>query len=263
MIARVRSLLYHLLFLIWTFGLAIPILPLLLAPRSWIVAAARLWQNGTLFLLRVVVGLRWEVRGRENIPTGPALIASKHQSAWETVVFHNLLSDPAFILKKELQAIPFIGWYLTKHGMVPIDRKAGAAAMKVMLRGAQAALQRGSQVVIFPEGTRTGLDQAAPYNPGVGLLYASLDMPVVPVAVNSGLFWPRRGLVIRPGTVTIEFLPAIPPGMDRRQFIATLQDRIEAAVARLVDEAAPGLRGDSDNVDKIVDEPPGDPRPTR
>ncbi len=227
-----RSLLFQVLFYAWTAGLCILYLPLLAAPRSWIMAGARVWVRGGLLLLHVIVGLSHEVRGRENIPSGAALIVAKHQSMWDTLVFHTLLSDAVFILKKELIAIPFFGWYLKKAGSVPIDRSAGARALKQMAEATRQALAKGRQVIIFPEGTRTAPGDSRPYNSGVALLYG-LGAPVVPVALNSGLFWGRHTFLRKPGTIAIEFLSPMPEGLDRRVFLKDVQDRIEGACRQL------------------------------
>lgn len=232
----IRSLAFQALFLTWTLTLSLLYLPLLAGPRRVLVGAARLWLAGNLFLVRVVAGLSWEVRGRENLPPGGVLVAAKHQSAFDTMIFHMLLGDPAFILKKELLRLPFIGWYLSRHRMIAIDRKAGIRALKQMAAEAKDAAAEGRQVVIFPEGTRTAPGDTAPYHSGVAMLYDALGVPVVPVALNSGLFWARESILRRPGRVVVEILPAIQPGMDRRAFLADLQGRIEAATNRLVEE---------------------------
>lgn len=232
----VRSLLFHLLLYAWTAMLAVGYAPLLLGPSAWVNAGARLWVHGALVLARLVVGLGYEVRGREHRPKGPAIVASKHQSMWETMVFHVVLDQPVYILKQELIRIPFFGWLLSKAGSIAIDRSAGGKALKHMAQASKAALARGKQVIIFPEGTRTSLGATRPYQSGVGLLYG-LGAPVVPVALNSGVFWGRHTVLRKPGTIVLEFLPPMPDGMDRRAFIDALQQRIEAASVRLQAEA--------------------------
>ncbi len=212
-------------------------LPLLVLPRRAMGPAVRLWLKAVQGGLKVLAGLDWELRGAENLPPGPLVIASKHQSAFETFIFHLLLSDPAFILKRELLWIPFFGWYLAKSGVVAIDRSAGTKALKAMVKGAEAAAAAGRPIVIFPEGTRAAPGDRLPYHSGIAMLYGALKLPVVPIALNSGLFWRRRGFLKKPGTITIEALPAIPPGMDRKAFMAELESRIETATDRLVAEA--------------------------
>lgn len=232
-----RSALYFVLFQAWTMALIIAYLPLLLLPRKVMLPFARLWLGGTLFLLRVVAGLSFQVRGAENLPKGAAIVASKHQSAFETFIFHSLLGDPAYVLKRELTRIPFFGWYLAKTGVIAIDRSAGAKALKAMVKGAEEARDAGRPIVIFPEGTRTPPGERQPYHSGVAMLYGALDLPVVPVALNSGLFWRRRGFMKQPGVITIQVLPPLPPGMNRKAFMAELEARIETASDALVAEA--------------------------
>lgn len=228
-----RSLLFNILFFGLTTVMSFAYLPFLLLPRRAMVAGARAWIRLILFLLRLVAGLGHEFRGLERLPKGPFLIAAKHQSAWDTFIFHILLNDPAFILKQELLSIPLFGWYLKKHGMIAIDRKAGAGALKKMLRLAREAIDRGSTPIIFPEGTRTAPGDSKPYHPGIAALYADLNVPVVPVALNSGLYWKRQGFIKRPGRIVLEVLEPIEPGRDRRQFLAVLKERIEESCQRL------------------------------
>lgn len=239
-----RSALFIVFTWIWTLVLSIVYLPLLALPRKAMGPAVRLWLRGMLGALRVLAGLSWELRGRENLPAGPFVIASKHQSAFETFVFHLLLGDPAYILKRELLWIPFFGWYLGKSGVIAIDRSAGTKALKAMVKGAEEAVAKGRPVVIFPEGTRAAPGAKLPYHSGVAMLYGALKVPVVPIALNSGLFWRRRGFAKKPGTLTLEALEPIAPGMDRKAFMAELETRIEAATDRLIAEARerqPGL----------------------
>ncbi len=230
-----RSLLFQVAFYIWTAALAVPFLPLLLAPPAWMMGAGRMWSRGVLGLLKICCGLDHEVRGLENLPAGPALIAMKHQSAWDTFAAPVLFGDPAMVIKRELGWIPFYGWYAIKAGMIRVDRAGGAQALKAMIAASEAALASGRSVFIFPEGTRSAVGARVPYQPGVAALYRQLGVPLVPVAVNSGLFWPRRSLLRRRGRITVEILPAIAPGGERRKVLAELESRIEAATARLVE----------------------------
>jgi len=235
-----RSALYVALFQLWTLVLALLYLPLLAGPRPLMVKAAQFWLRGVLALMRGIVGLDYQVRGLDTLPEGPVIIASKHQSAFETFAFHLILSDPAFVLKRELTWIPFFGWYLAKTGVIAIDRAAGTKALKAMVKGGEAAKAEGRPIIVFPEGTRSAPGGRQPYHSGVAMLYGGLGVPVVPVALNSGLFWGRRAFTKRAGTVTVEFLPAIAPGMDRKRFMAELESRIETATDRLVAEAGGG-----------------------
>jgi 1-acyl-sn-glycerol-3-phosphate acyltransferase len=232
-----RSFLFNVFFFAWCVVVLIGMTPLHLGSRRAMQKGVRFWMEGLRLGLKWIVGLDWEVRGRENIPPGPAVFACKHQSAWDTAVFYLLADDPAYVLKKELLSIPLWGWHARRAGMVAVDRGGGAGALKGMVRGVLKVLGEGRPVIIFPEGTRTAPGARRPYHPGVAAIYAQAPVPVVPVAVNSGLFWGRRSFVKRPGVVTLEFLPAIPPGLDRKAFMAELEARIETASERLRREA--------------------------
>ena len=232
-----RSLLFNLALWLWTGLLVIVALPLLAAPRERMVALGRLWQQGAQALLARLAGLTYEVRGRERVPDSPAIFAFKHQSAWETLALHPLLGDPVIVLKRELTRIPLFGRYLLHAGMIGVDRAGGARALRALVEDARAALARGLPIVIFPEGTRAPVGRRNPYHPGVAALYRQLDCPVVPVALNSGLFWRRRSFIKRPGRIVVEFLPPIAPGLERKAFMAELEQRIESATERLVAEA--------------------------
>jgi len=234
----VRSLLAAVAGFAWTGLLAVLYLLTLAMPRRAIQVTARFWIHGLMLIARVFCGLGYEVRGRERVPAGAALIAAKHQSAWDTLIFHVLLDDPVFVLKKELFGVPFVGWYLRKSGNISIDRSAGMKALKLMTSEAREAFADGSQVIVFPEGTRAAPGSRNPYHPGIAALYTAAEMPVVPVALNSGMFWGRRSLHKYAGTITLEFLEPIEPGLDRRAFLGVLEDRIEAASRRLCAEAA-------------------------
>ena len=229
----IRSLIYNVLFFVTCGLMAIGLLPLILFPRSVLQKALKMWTALLLWELRVVVGLTHNVVGLENIPKGPVIFASKHQSAWDTGIFHQYIDDPVFVLKQELIMIPFFGWLILRAGSIPIDRKGGAKSLKKMVKGVESALANGRKIIIFPEGTRTAPGATHPYNPGIAAIYRGADVPVVPVALNSGLFWQRRSFLKRPGTITIEFLPSIGPGMERKAFMAELQSRIETACVRL------------------------------
>ena len=184
------------------------------------------WSAGTLVLLRWCVGLDHEVRGRENLPDGPVIIAMKHQSAWDTLAAPVIFARPAIVIKRELGFVPFYGWYALKAGMIPIDRGAGATALRRMIAAAERAKAAGRPIFIFPEGTRTAVGERRPYQPGVAALYRQLGMPLVPVAVNSGLFWGRRRFLKRPGRIVVEILPPMltsfreqHPGLEALYFI--------------------------------------------
>lgn len=234
-----RSLLFQLAFGLWTTALGIAFLPLLLAPPLWMMRLGTFWSAGTLWLLRCCVGLDYEVRGREHLPPGPALIAMKHQSAWDTFAAPVIFRNPAMVMKRELGWIPFYGWYALKAGMIPIDRSGGAGALKRMVEASEKALAQGRPILIFPEGTRSAVGARVTYQPGTVALYRQLGVPLVPVAVNSGLYWGRRHFLKRPGRITVEILPVIAPGGERRAVLAELERSIETATARLVGAGSP------------------------
>ena len=229
-----RSLAFNILFAVWTGIIFLVSLPTLLMPRRAVWAMGGLWVRGSLLLLRAIVGLGHRVQGGEHRLAGPAIYAVKHQSAWDTLVFPTLVAMPAYVLKQELIRVPLFGAYLKQCGMIPVDRQGRATALKRMLAAARAAVAAGHPILIYPEGTRTPPGERRPYHPGVAALYGDLGLPVVPVALNSGLFWGRRSFRKKPGTITIEFLPAIPPGLPRRAFMQELQQRLEGASTRLV-----------------------------
>ncbi len=237
--SRFRAISFNILFYAWTTVISVIALPMLLLPPRVILAFGRFWVAGAFFLLRLTVGLRHRVRGRENIPPGPAIFASKHQSAWDTLAYIILLSNPVFILKRELLLIPVWGWLARHSGMIPIDRRGGSTALRRMLATTKAIAETGRPIIIFPQGTRTPPGSGRPYQSGIAALYRALSLPVVPVALNSGLFWPRRsGSKIRPGVITVQYLPPIPPGLPRRTFMKTLESSIEEASAALEAEAS-------------------------
>jgi 1-acyl-sn-glycerol-3-phosphate acyltransferase len=212
--------------------------PVLLLPRGAVIAWARLWVAFVLWWLRVTCRLDHRIVGRANLPAGPAIVACKHQSSWETLSFTLLFDDIAIVLKRELLFIPIVGWAMARAGNIAVSRGEGAMALRGLVRQAKAAAARGRSIVIFPEGTRVAPGTRRPYHVGVAALYRQLGLPVVPVALNSGVFWGRRKFVKRPGTITMEVLPPIAPGLDRDVFMATLRERIETATDRLVDNAA-------------------------
>jgi 1-acyl-sn-glycerol-3-phosphate acyltransferase len=240
--SRLRALAFYIAFFGVTALLGVAGLPLLLAPRRWVMRFGRFWARCVLTLLRAIVGLDGEIRGREYIPAGPSIIAMKHQSAWDTLILPLILDDFAVVLKRELLFVPFYGWYAARAGSIAIDRRGGAGALRHMVVAARQAAAAGRPIVIFPEGTRTPPGQRLAYQAGVAALYQALGLPVVPAAVNSGLFWGRRSFVKRPGRITLAFLEPIPPGLPRRQLMSELESRIEAATSALETEGSAGYR---------------------
>jgi 1-acyl-sn-glycerol-3-phosphate acyltransferase len=232
-----RSLVFNLLFYLNTLVWLIIALPTFVMPYRAILWIAKTWGRTNLFLLRAICGIEYEIRGRENIPPGALIAASKHQSAWETFALLHLFDSPTFIMKRELQWIPIFGWLTIKGRMVPVDRRKGSQALVAMADRARIELGRGRQLIIFPEGTRRPVDAEPHYKHGIAYLYAAEGVPVLPVALNSGLFWPRRTFLRHPGKVVVEILPPIPPGLEQDVFFRRLQNEIETATQRLVAEA--------------------------
>ena len=231
----VRSLLFNALFYLNTLVWLLIGLPTFFLPYRATIWVAKSWGRINVALLRVA-GISYEVRGREKIPPGALIVASKHQSAWETFALLPLFDNPLFILKRELQWIPFFGWLLIKGRMVPVDRGAGSQALVGMTERARIELGCGRQLIIFPEGTRRPAGAEPRYKYGVAHLYAAEGVPCLPIALNSGVFWPRRSLKLKPGTVVVEILDPIAPGLDKDVFFKRLQDEIETATARLIAE---------------------------
>ncbi len=217
--------------------------PVLLMPRRMLMSVVRFWGRWFVILCRVVGGIGMEVRGREKIPPGPLLVASKHQSLWETFALISLFDDPCFILKQELTWIPLFGWYATKARMLPVDRRGGGRVLVELNQRAHEEVRQdqGRQILFFPEGTRRPPGAPPAYRNGVSHVYQSLGVPCLPVALNSGLFWPRRSLALKRGTIIVEILDPIPPGLPRNAFAALVQERIETASARLLAEGAASL----------------------
>ena len=237
MIGWLRSIGFTICNLSATVVLALAMIPTLLLPRRAMPTVGRVWAAMVNGLVRGVIGSTIEYRGTEYMPTDAALVAVKHQSAWETSALLGILPDACFILKNELQLIPVFGWYLMKNKQVAVDRGAGAKALKSLLRGARAAADAGRQIVIFPEGTRVPPGESRAYQPGVAALYKALDLPVVPVALNSGVAWGRRRFIKRPSPIIVEFGEPIPPGLERKDFMDRLRAAIEPATRRLEAEA--------------------------
>ncbi len=222
--------------IVWTLVLGVAGLPFLPFSREMARRISWLWARGTLVWLRLTTGITYELRGLQHLPAGPAIVALKHQAAFETFLLNQVLVDPAVVLKRELLKVPFFGWYLRAVGMIAIERSAGAAAMKSMIAQGRASLAANRPIAIFPEGTRGAVGARLPYHPGVAALYGQLDAPLVPVALNSGLYWRRGVLDKSPGKVIVEFLPPIAPGLDRRAAMRRLEQMIEDATARLIAE---------------------------
>ena len=226
----VFNILFYLLFLFWV----VVALPTFLMPRSAMMRVATWWGTSATTLMRLVCNIKVEFRGVEKIPTGPLIVASKHQSMWETISLLHFFDAPFFVLKRELKRIPIFGLFLIKSDMIAIDRKAGGRALMAIMKRAIEEVRRGRQFVIFPEGTRTAPGAPPDYKRGVVQIYADCGVPCLPVALNSGLFWPRRTFMRYPGTLVVEFLDPIPPNLPREEFFNRLRSTIEEASDRLV-----------------------------
>jgi 1-acyl-sn-glycerol-3-phosphate acyltransferase len=237
--SRIRSL----AFMVWLYGftaiIALVATPMLLGPRSASMWVIRTWSRYVLFGLKLIVGLRVEVRGLQHRSAGGALIAAKHMSMLDTVTPFDFLADPAFVLKKQLLKVPIYGWFSLRAGMIPVDREAHSRALKDLVAVSKSRLADGRQIVIFPEGTRKAAGDEPDYKPGVAALYRELGVACTPMATNSGLFWPAHGMGWKPGVAVFELLEPIPAGLKRAEFMRTLQERVETATARLVAEARP------------------------
>lgn len=232
----IRSLIFTGFFIFFT-GLSLAIMAVCtLFPRPglhWVVSN---WSRTLCWVLRVFMGLEYEVRGRQYVRDVPTIYAAKHQSAWDTFIYFMIFSNPSYVLKKELHRIPFWGMAANKYGAISVDRSGGASALKQLIADTKDRLQRGFNIVIFPEGTRSAPGSRVTYHPGIAAMYGATDAVVVPVAVNSGLFWGRRSILKRPGKIIIEFLPPMEPGLKRRDFMSQLEEKIETATNRLVEE---------------------------
>jgi 1-acyl-sn-glycerol-3-phosphate acyltransferase len=233
----IRSLIFTALFYVNITVLMIVGLPTIALPYRFFHAILNAWARASLWLLRVVCHIEVEWRGLEKLPKGACIVACKHQSAWETFALFVILDDPTYVLKAELMRLPLFGWLARKSRMIPIDRSARVAALSRMTARAREEAARGRQIVIFPEGTRQAPGAEPRYLPGVARLCSEIGLPCVPVALNSGLFWPRHTLLRFPGTVLVQVLDPIPPGSDRATFTARLRDTIETATAELIREA--------------------------
>jgi 1-acyl-sn-glycerol-3-phosphate acyltransferase len=239
----VRSLVFNLAYYLVSTVMVLGSLPVFAFGSERATAkVTRAWAAVGIFLLRVIAGTGFAVRGIDNIPPGGVIIASKHQSMFETFALFTVLERPTYVMKQELARIPLWGWYARRAGMIMVEREEGSAALRKLVAGVRAAIERGRQVIIFPEGTRRPPGAEPDYKGGVAHLYRMTGAPVVPVAINSGLFWPRRRLTRYPGTIVVEFLPPIAPGLPTRTFLEQLQAEIEAASDRLLVEASEAAR---------------------
>jgi 1-acyl-sn-glycerol-3-phosphate acyltransferase len=237
----IRSLAFNFVFFAWAFISSILFIPFFILSSKAAQKIGSAWAKPCLFFAHIFCGIKYEVRGRENIqtpPHNPAVIyASKHQSAWDTIIFLTLLPNMAYVLKKELLRLPFWGWYLWRMKMIAVDRGAGASSIKQLVRDGKMALSGSRPIVIFPEGTRTKPNASPDYHAGITAMYSTLNVPVVPVALNSGVYWGKNAFFKKSGTIIIEFLSPIPAGLSKKEFAERLQHDIETASNQLIQES--------------------------
>lgn len=245
----IRSILFNALFFLVTGICCIAFLPGLLLPRKKMLRIVRVWLNMVYWLERHILGLTWSVRGMEHLPTsGSYLVAAKHQSAYETFKIHLLFHDPAVVLKKELLKIPIWGKFVHKAGGIPIDRKSRESAVKSIVDGAIAASGESRPIIIFPQGTRVKPQQTPadkPYRAGVARMQHASDLPIIPMALNSGTYYPKGSWLRYSGEIVFEFLPPIQPGSTIEETMKTLEDALEKASNLLTKEARTSLQSSS------------------
>jgi 1-acyl-sn-glycerol-3-phosphate acyltransferase len=229
-----RSLIFNVLFMTITAICAIFAMALLPFHPKLMRSYTKFWARGILWLMRVICNIRVEVTGLQYVAPGAALIASKHQSAFDTFVWLALLDGPSYVLKRELLDLPFWGRVARHSGAVAVDREGGAPALRGMVRDSKRVLDEGRPLVIFPEGTRSAPGERVPYQPGVAALVMGSGAPCYPVATNSGRHWGRRAFHKTPGVIAISILPALPAGLARKPLMAALEAQIEAETQRLV-----------------------------
>lgn len=235
----IRSLLFNIVYYLATAVMVVGSLPLFVFdPESGGERTVRAWSRVGVYLLRVIVGTRLVVRGLDTLPPGGVIIASKHQSMFETFALYSVLDRPTFVMKSELSRVPLWGWYARRVGMIAVERDDGPSALRKLAVDVEETLKREKQIIIFPEGTRRPPGAEPAYKGGIAYLYRKAGTAVVPVALNSGLFWPRRHFLRYPGTIVVEFLPAIPPGLKSQEFLSRLENDIETASTKLLTEAA-------------------------
>ncbi len=235
--SRIKSFAFAVFINSW--GAIIPILyfPAFIFRSSKIADhGALIWSKVSLWCLKKICGIEFEIRGLEKLPKEGCIIACKHQSMWETIIMHLIFHRPVYAFKKELLAIPFYGWFLRVMSGITIDRKGGAKALKNLIKESKNYLNKGQSIILFPQGTRVPIganSKEYPYQPGVAALYISCGAKVVPAALNSGVFWPKRG-VKKSGKITIEFLEPIESGLPRDEFMKKLEKAIEERSENLI-----------------------------
>jgi 1-acyl-sn-glycerol-3-phosphate acyltransferase len=232
-----RSILFDAAVVILTLviSLSVPFMVLFKAGSTTVRAVSQVWANGIMFLMKYVVGLDYRVEGREHVPDGPCIIACNHQSLWETAALCVIFPDASIVAKKELRKLPLVGWFLERYPMILVDRSAGRQALRQMVDEARRAVGEGRKALLFPQGTRQAIDEPMTFqSAGISALYTNLEVPVVPAACNSGLFWGKKTLMMHSGTITLSFLPPIPPGLPRKEFQEKMERMIAEEAKRLL-----------------------------
>ncbi len=229
---KIRSNLFAGLWTLWTavFGLVLIGVIALGSQPKMVRRCTRLWARGVIFLLKWVVGITHQIEGLENLPAEPCLIVSNHQSAWETITYLLFFPEVAIITKIELLKIPIFGAFLKRSPMIPIDRDAGTKALRQMVDEGQRALEQGRSILIFPEGTRQAPGTPIEFKRGVELLYSKLNAPLLPVAMNSGLFWLPGNQTKRAGVIHVSILPAIAAGHKPQEAIKAAEQQVQSAL---------------------------------
>ena len=236
-----RSLIFNFVFYIWATLFLTFHIPYLFKSRKESMIVLQRWGTHSRRLMNIILGLYYRTEGIENIQKGPVIIASKHQSAWETNVYADFIKDPTVVVKKELTYIPLYGHFIKKFDLIDVDRSKGTSSLKELVKKAKrVCLQQNRSLLIFPEGTRSTPGEKTQYHPGVAALYSQLKIPVVPVALNSGNFWGRRSFLKKPGVIIVKFLPPIQPGLGRKEFMDKLERIIETESAQLLKKDTEG-----------------------
>ena len=232
---KIRSNLFAGLWSLWTalFGLILIGIVLFRSPPKFVRACTRVWAQGVINLLKWVLGITHQIDGLDNIPAEPCLIVSNHQSAWETITYLLFFPEVAIITKIELLKIPIFGAFLKRSPMIPIDRDAGTKALRQMVDEGQRALEQGRSILIFPEGTRQAPGTPVEFKRGVELLYSKLNAPLLPVAMNSGLFWLPGNQTKRAGVIRVSILPPIASGEKPQEAIKAAEQQVQAALDKI------------------------------
>lgn len=237
----IRSLLFNIFFYGFTALICLLLVPVLLFPRNAVLAVTRFYLNTVALLEKYILGLTYEVRGQDYLPDhGSFIVASKHQSAYETLKLHHLFGDPTIVAKRELIKIPIFGIFMRKLDVIAINRGNKEESVTAIIEGAKRMCKNDRPIVIFPQGTRVGVNETIkdkPYKGGIVKMYAHVNLPIIPLALNSGLFWGRNSFIKKPGKVIFEFLAPIEPGLPDKKVIKALEDRLEERSNALMQEA--------------------------